>query len=45
MLRSVEGLDYPVMQALFLLITLAVLFSLLICDVLTFILDPRTREL
>jgi len=44
LLRSVEGLDYPVMQALFLLITLAVLFSLLLCDVLTFFLDPRTRE-
>ena len=44
LLRAVEGLDYPVMQALFLLITLAVLFSLLLCDVLTFILDPRTRE-
>lgn len=44
LLRAVEGLDYPVMQALFLLITLAVLFSLLFCDVLTFILDPRTRE-
>jgi peptide/nickel transport system permease protein len=44
LLRSVEGLDYPVMQALFLLITLAVLFSLLACDVLTAILDPRTRE-
>jgi peptide/nickel transport system permease protein len=44
LLRSVEGLDYPVMQALFLLITLAVLFSLLACDMITAILDPRTRE-
>ena len=44
LLRAVEGLDYPVMQALFLLITLAVLLSLLGCDVLTAILDPRTRE-
>jgi peptide/nickel transport system permease protein len=44
LLRAVEGLDYPLMQALFLLITLAVLFSLLFCDVLTAILDPRTRE-
>ncbi len=44
LLRAVEGLDYPLMQALFLLITLAVLFSLLLCDVLTAILDPRTRE-
>ena len=30
LLRAVEGLDYPLMQALFLLITLAVLFSLLV---------------
>lgn len=44
LLRAVEGLDYPLMQALFLLITLAVLFSLLFCDVLTAVLDPRTRE-
>jgi len=44
LLRAVEGLDYPLMQALFLLITLAVLFSLLLCDVLTAVLDPRTRE-
>jgi peptide/nickel transport system permease protein len=44
LLRAVEGLDYPLMQALFLLITLAVLFSLLFCDVLTAALDPRTRD-
>lgn len=44
LLRAVEGLDYPLMQALFLLITLAVLFSLLFCDALTALLDPRTRE-
>jgi peptide/nickel transport system permease protein len=44
LLRAVEGLDYPLMQALFLLITLAVLFSLLFCDVLIALLDPRTRE-
>jgi len=44
LLRAVEGLDYPLMQSLFLLIPLAVLFSLLLCDVLTAILDPRTRE-
>jgi len=44
LLRAVEGLDFPLMQALFLLITLAVLFSLLFCDVLTALLDPRTRE-
>jgi len=31
------------MQALFLLFTLAVLGSLLVCDLLTAWLDPRTR--
>jgi peptide/nickel transport system permease protein len=32
------------MQALFLLITVAVLVAILISDVLTVWLDPRTRE-
>jgi peptide/nickel transport system permease protein len=32
------------MQGLFLLITLAVLVAILIADVLTALLDPRTRE-
>jgi peptide/nickel transport system permease protein len=44
LLTAVNGLDYPLMQALFLLITLAVLISLLLCDVATAFLDPRTRE-
>ncbi len=39
-----ERLDYPLMQALFLLITVAVLLSVLAADVVTAILDPRTRE-
>jgi peptide/nickel transport system permease protein len=44
LLTAVNGLDYPLMQALFLLITVAVLLSVLAADVVTAILDPRTRE-
>jgi peptide/nickel transport system permease protein len=43
LLQAVDGEDYPLMQALFLLITLAVLFAILAADILTAILDPRTR--
>jgi peptide/nickel transport system permease protein len=32
------------MQGLFLLITVAVLFAILVADILTGLLDPRTRE-
>jgi peptide/nickel transport system permease protein len=44
LLTAVNGLDYPLMQALFLLITVAVLLSVLGADVVTAIIDPRTRE-
>ena len=44
LLTAVNGLDYPLMQALFLLITVAVLLSVLAADIVTAILDPRTRE-
>jgi len=44
LLTSVNGLDYPLMQALFLLITVAVLLSVLAADVVTAIIDPRTRQ-
>jgi peptide/nickel transport system permease protein len=43
LLQAVEGEDYPLMQALFLLITIAVLVAILIADVATALLDPRTR--
>ena len=43
LLQAVEGEDYPLMQALFLLITVAVLVAILIADVTTALLDPRTR--
>ena len=35
--------DYPLMQALFLLITVAVLVAILLADIATALLDPRTR--
>lgn len=35
--------DYPLLQALFLLVTLAVLICVLICDFAVFLLDPRAR--
>jgi peptide/nickel transport system permease protein len=44
LLQAVQGEDYPLMQALFLLITLAVLVAILLSDILTALLDPRTRD-
>jgi len=43
LLQAVNNDDYPLMQALFLLITAAVLVAILISDIATAILDPRTR--
>lgn len=43
LLYAVDGEDYPLMQGLFLLITVAVLIAILIADLLTAFLDPRTR--
>lgn len=40
---SVSGRDYPVMQACFLLLTVAVLFSNIVADLLYGKLDPRIR--
>ncbi len=44
LLAAVNNEDFPLMQALFLLITLAVLVAILISDIATAILDPRTRD-
>jgi peptide/nickel transport system permease protein len=44
LLQAVENEDYPLMQALFLLITVAVLIAILLADVATAIFDPRTRS-
>ena len=39
-----ENEDYPLMQALFLFITIAVLLAILLADIATAIFDPRTRS-
>lgn len=43
LLTAVRNNDYPLMQALFLIITLAVLGANLVVDLIHGILDPRTR--
>lgn len=43
-LQSVENQDYALMQALFLMIVVAVLTAILAADTATAILDPRTRD-
>jgi len=44
LLQAVENEDFPLMQALFLLITVAVLVAILLADIATAIFDPRTRS-
>jgi peptide/nickel transport system permease protein len=44
LLQAVVNEDYPLMQALFLLITVAVLVAILLADIATALLDPRTRS-
>src|SRR5438067_10326989 len=44
-LQSVENQDYALMQALFLMIVVTVLVSILAAAVATAILDPRTRDM
>lgn len=44
LLQAVENQDFALMQALFLLIVVAVLTAILAADVATALLDPRTRE-
>lgn len=44
LLDAVSNEDYPLMQALFLIITVAVLVAVLGVDLLTAWLDPRTRD-
>jgi peptide/nickel transport system permease protein len=43
LLQAVLNEDYPLMQTLFLLITVAVLVAVLLVDGITLVLDPRTR--
>ncbi|ACQ79658.1 binding-protein-dependent transport systems inner membrane component [Beutenbergia cavernae DSM 12333] len=42
--NAVKGSDFPLMQGLFLMISLAVIVANLIADVLYVFLDPRTRQ-
>ncbi|HEY7102503.1 MAG TPA: ABC transporter permease [Mycobacteriales bacterium] len=42
--NSVQNTDYPLMQALFMLFTVAVLVAVLVCDIAIAFLDPRSRE-
>ena len=44
LLQAVRAQDYPLMQGLFLTITLAVLGANWLVDIATLILDPRTRR-
>jgi peptide/nickel transport system permease protein len=43
-LQAVNNEDYPLMQALFLFVTVAVLVAILLADVANAVLDPRTRS-
>ncbi|MFL6140315.1 MAG: ABC transporter permease [Labedaea sp.] len=44
LLQAVQSNDYPLMQAIFLVITLAVLGANLLVDLLHAVIDPRTRH-
>lgn len=44
LLQAVQNEDFPLMQTLFLLITVAVLVAILVMDFVTMLLDPRTRS-
>jgi len=41
--NAVQNTDYPLMQVLFMLFTVAVLVAVLLCDLATAWLDPRAR--
>ncbi|PZW29432.1 peptide/nickel transport system permease protein [Thermosporothrix hazakensis] len=44
LLQAVHNSDYPLLQAIFLLITLTVLVANLLVDLIYLVLDPRTRQ-
>jgi peptide/nickel transport system permease protein len=44
LVQAVQGQDYPLMQALFLLITVAVLGANFVADLVYVRLDPRVRS-
>lgn len=43
LLQAVNNEDYPLMQAMFVMITVTVLVAVLLCDLITVLLDPRAR--
>ena len=43
MLRAINARDYPTMQGMFLVITIAVVVSNVLADLLFGLLDPRVR--
>ena len=42
--QAIGGKDYPLMQGIFLVITLSVLVANLLADIAYVVLDPRTRQ-
>jgi len=44
LLEGLQSKDYPLMQGIFLIITIAVLLANLLADVVYLLLDPRTRK-
>ena len=42
--ETIDQRDYPILQGAFLLLTLSVIFSNLLADLLYFKLDPRVQE-
>jgi peptide/nickel transport system permease protein len=44
LLEGLQSKDYPLMQGIFLIITLAVLVANLLADIVYLLLDPRTRK-
>ena len=43
LLKAILSQDYPLMQGIFLMITLSVLIANILVDALYYLLDPRTR--
>jgi peptide/nickel transport system permease protein len=44
LVQALDAEDYPLLQALFLLITVTVLLAILLADIVTALFDPRTRS-
>jgi peptide/nickel transport system permease protein len=44
LVQAVQNADYPLMQAIFLIISLAVLVANFLVDLLYAVIDPRTRQ-